>query len=604
MGYCKLNLIVITYICCKHWQLVMIDLNNRIWNQADNKFISPMGEFLLRGACVLFTVVVFFGCKNVDKKSPLKVFHYNEDVSVITLDPAFVKSQSEMWIVSQIFNGLVDLNAQLQTIPGLAKSWEVQNGGRKYIFHLRRDATFCFVGNGGKVWYRNMIAKDVAFSLTRIADPDNASPGAWIFADKIDTTLSQVFVAENDSTFVLNLIKPAASMLNLLATNYGYIVPVEISKIDKAVFSRNPVGTGPFYMRRWEEDVKMVLRKNLNYFEKDSKGRSLPYLDAVNVSFVKNKQTAFMQFIAGSYDFFNGLEGSFKDELLTDSAILKPKYAKKLKAIITPFLNTEYIGCYLGDGFDVSKNKEKNQASGFTYLKDVHFRRALDLSVDKQKLVKFFRNGLGEVADRGFVPPVLLNGVNTKIQPNNFAKNWALAIKEFEASSYGKLFRKHPEQLPELRLSVTADYLDMAVFLQEAWVRLGVKIKVDIQTAGMLRQLRNEGKLQLFRGSWIADYPDAENYLACFYSPFHSPNGPNYTHFSQSKFDDLYKIVEEKTGVDRQVAAIKANQIIQDESPVITLYYDKSIRLMHPWVSGLDNDPSNRLILKRVRLIK
>jgi ABC-type transport system substrate-binding protein len=111
---------------------------------------------------------------------------------------------------------------------------------------------------------------------------------------------------------------------------------------------------------------------------------------------VKNKQTAFMQFAAGSYDFFNGLEGSFKDELLTDQAMLKPKYAQKMKAIITPFLNTEYVGCYLGE-----------YPGKTNWLKDVHLRRALFYAVDKQKLVRFFRNGLGDAGDWGVVPPIL-----------------------------------------------------------------------------------------------------------------------------------------------------------------------------------------------------
>ena len=96
-------------------------------NQADNKFISIGGNLYSMGIVLLFTVLGLGGCKNVDKKSPQQVFHYNEDVSVTTLDPAFVKSQSEIWIVSQIYNGLVDLNADLQAIPSLAYRWELTN---------------------------------------------------------------------------------------------------------------------------------------------------------------------------------------------------------------------------------------------------------------------------------------------------------------------------------------------------------------------------------------------------------------------------------------------------------------------------------------------
>jgi peptide/nickel transport system substrate-binding protein len=560
----------------------------RISILADNKFISKGGILLSSIGVLLFTVLGLGGCKNVDKKSPQQIFHYNEDVSVTTLDPAFVRSQSENWIVSQIFNGLIDLDAQLQPVPALAKSWEISTDLLTYTFHLRSDVNFCFVDKQGKVTTRKMVASDVAYSLSRIADPATSSPGAWIFVGKIDSQLNRVFIAPNDSTFVLKLVSPAASLLGLLSTNFGYVVPKEYARLDKSYLARNPVGTGPFYVRRWEDEIKLVMRKNPHYHEKDTQGVPLPYLDAINVTFVKNKQTAFMQFAAGTYDFFNGLEGSFKDELLTDQAMLKPKYAQKMKAIITPFLNTEYVGCYLGE-----------YPGKTNWLKDVHLRRALFYAVDKQKLVRFFRNGLGDAGDWGVVPPILNAHEKETITEANAA--WQKALAEYQQSSYAKQTNK-----PEIVLSTTADYLDMMVYLQETWGRLGVKIKVDIQTGGMLRQLRNEGKLMLFRGSWIADYPDAENFLACYYAPYLSPMGPNYTHFEDAQFDTLYRLIE--AGESGQKASLRkqyiqqANQILIDQAPVIPLYYDKSIRLIQPWVQGLENDAANRLVLKRVKI--
>jgi len=553
----------------------------------DNKFISKRGEFRSMGLCLLFTVLGILGCENVDKKSPFMVFHYNEDESVTTLDPAYVKSQSEIWIVSQIFNGLVDLNPQLQVVPALSDHWEISEDKKIYTFHLRRDAQFCFPDLGGKVTHRRVNSHDVAFSLSRIADPKSASPGAWIFADNIDSNLSQVFVPLNDTVFQIHLLRPVASLLSLLATNYGFIVPVEYKNTEKSVLARNPIGTGPFYLKRWEEQIKLVLRKNDIYHEKDSAGISLPYLDAVNVSFVKNKQTAFMQFLAGSYDFFNGLESSFKDELLTTDAQLKPKYNERLKTLITPFLNTEYIGCYLGD-----------QPGQVNYLQDVHLRRALELSVDKKAIVRFFRNGLGTPGEYGFVPPQLNPNQNSGLTDSNTSSKQD-AKAEFALSEYSKMKVK-----PVITLSTTADYLDMMVYLQEAWSRIGINIKVDIQTGGMLRQLRNEGKLMLFRGSWIADYPDAENYLACFYQKFLSPNGPNYTHFVDADFDAFYEAIESGGSKDRADDIFRANLRLMSQVPVIPLYYDKSIRLMHPWVKGLGNDVTNRLPLKRVKIEK
>lgn len=284
------------------------------------------------------------------------------------------------------------------------------------------------------------------------------------------------------------------------------------------------------------------------------------------------------------------MESSFKDELLTADALLKPKYKQRLNTIITPFLNTEYIGCYLGD-----------QPGKINYLQDVHLRRALELSVNKKAIVRFFRNGLGTPGEYGFVPPQLNPNQNAAVSVSKTTKERddKTAKAEFALSNYAKMKVK-----PAITLSTTADYLDMMVYLQEAWSRIGINIKVDIQTGGMLRQLRNEGKLMLFRGSWIADYPDAENYLACFYRKFLSPNGPNYTHFVDADFDALYQAIESGGSKDRSDDIFQANLRLSSVVPVIPLYYDKSIRLMHPWVKGLGNDVTNRLPLKRVKIAK
>jgi peptide/nickel transport system substrate-binding protein len=135
---------------------------------------------------------------------------------------------------------------------------------------------------------------------------------------------------------------------------------------------------------------------------------------------------------------------------------------------------------------------------------------------------------------------------------------------------------------------------------------LNVDVAIELQTGGMLRQLREKGDLGMFRGSWIADYPDAENYLGCFYSPYLVPFGPNYTRFISKEFDQLYD--EISTGVvrtpedilKRNASINKANKILSDEAPFILLYFDKSLRLMQKNVKGLSNDPINRLDLRRV----
>ena len=532
----------------------------------------------------------------MDKISEAHIFRYNEDVSVNTLDPAYIKSQSEIWIGSQIFEGLVTLDSNLKVIPQLAQNWEIDASGTVYKFSIRRGVYFHQSNSNQK----ELTAFDAAASLIRILNPFTASPGAWILNDKMTTSnefpgktfnhrefsaeISSPIYAADSFTLIIRLNQPSPSFLSLLATNYGFVLPESYCNSGEP---NQLMGTGPFYLKRWERDVALVLRKNMEYRESDEHGVRLPYLDAVHISFVKNKQTAFMQFMAGDYDFFNGIDASFKDELLTKEGRLNDKYSEKLGYRITDFLNTEYIGINMLDKVGSTANP----------LSDKNLRKALHFSVDKVAMVRYFRNGLGRAGLNGFVPPKLLIDVTAK---NTL--NWDSAKYYLNKSEYFSKFNAF-----EIPLTTTADYLDMAVYLQSSWKKLGINIRIDLQTGGMLRQLRNQGKLFLFRGSWIADYPDAENYLSCFYQPYEAPNGPNYTHFKNSKYDSLYKQIAFGVFNTDSLLAVRdglmnnANEILKSEIPVIELYYDKSLRMFQKNIENLGNDPINRLNLKRVK---
>lgn len=547
-----------------------------------SKSILKSGYYFYTSLLLLFTFFLNNGCKNVDKVSEGLIFRYNEDAVVSSLDPAYVKSQAEIWVASQIFNGLIELDSHLKPVPSLAKSWEITQNGTVYKFNLRRDVWFIQNDGKGQKKIKRMDALDVLYSFLRIIRPETASPGAWIFNEKVQmpndmtslntlNSMENPFYAPNDSTVILKLKKPFAPFLTLLGTSYCYIVPNGMAENHR--FGHSPVGTGPFYAKMWEEDVRLVLRKNNSYFEFEGDER-LPYLEAVNVDFIKNKQTAFLQFLSGNYDFFNGLETSYKDELLTFDGELKPKYSSRINMLKKPFLNTEYIGFYLGkDG----------------PLRNLDFRKALSHAVDRQAIVKYIRNGIGEPGINGFVPPDLLQG-----KVNGFT---------YDLSKAKRLLIRSGVNLQEsLTLTTTPDYMDIAVLVKNNWSKLGLIVNIDIQNGAMLRQKRNKGDVQLFRGSWIADYSDAENYLACFTTSNFSPSGPNYTHFSNPDFDKAYKNMLNQT-LPKAIAesSVKADQSLISQAPVIILYYDKSLRLSQKNVHNLSNDASNRLILKRVQ---
>src|SRR6476619_6968354 len=135
---------------------------------------------------LIFSFLPFASCYNSEQKDT-GIFHYNEQTGIASLDPAFAKNQSIMWAVHQLYNTLVEVNQDLNTVPSLAKSWEISGDRLTYTFHLRSDVFFhsddVFENGRG----RRLIAKDVEYSLKRIVDKRTASPGAWIFNSKMDS---------------------------------------------------------------------------------------------------------------------------------------------------------------------------------------------------------------------------------------------------------------------------------------------------------------------------------------------------------------------------------------------------------------------------------
>ena len=119
------------------------------------------------------------------------------------------------------------------------------------------------------------------------------------------------FKALNDSVFQVELKEPFPAFLGILSMTYASVVPHEAVEFYGENFGRHPVGTGPFKFQYWKEGVRLVMRKNPDYFEFEN-GERLPYLDAVSVSFLIDKQVAFMEFVKGKTDFMSGVDARYK----------------------------------------------------------------------------------------------------------------------------------------------------------------------------------------------------------------------------------------------------------------------------------------------------
>ncbi len=525
---------------------------------------------------ILVLLIIFSGCKNhfhPDKK----IFHYNEVTGIASLDPAFAKNQSIMWAIHQLYNTLVEIDSNMQMKPSLAKTWEFSNDKKVIVFHLRNDVFFhedaCF--NFSK--NRRFTADDVVYSFKRIIDKNVASPGAWIFNNRVDSV--QPFVALNDSTFQLKLQKPFQPIVGILSMQYCSVIPHEAVEKYGSDFRRHPVGTGPFVLVAWEEGQAMVLKKNGYYFEKDVEGNQLPYLDGIKINFLDSKATEFLAFQQGSLDFINDIDASFKDELLSKSGNLKRVWSSTINLQKKPYLNIEYFGI-LADTNNVLLKK-----SPLRFLK---IRQAINYAIDRKKMMLYLRNSIGTAAESGFIPKGLPS-FNAEV-----VKGFTYDVTKAKALLAEVGYKKNEEAI---KLTTIPVYANLASYVANELKQVGLDIKVEVIQKSLLLEETSKSQVSFFRGSWIADYPDAENYLSVFYSK--NPAPPNYTRFHNEAFDKLYeRAVAEVNDSIRYNLYRSMDKIIIDNAVVVPLWYDEAIHLVKKNIIGFNTNSLNMLELR------
>ena len=526
---------------------------------------------IYKGARLTVLILLIKACSPNISINEAHVFRYNEFRNITSLDPAFARNPQNIWPINQLFNGLVQLNDSLLVVPEIAHSWEIDSLGTTYTFFLREDIYYHPSPFFGEQQTRTVVADDFIYSLNRLTDPKVGSPGGWV-VQQVDE-----ISALGPHVLQIKLKQPFPAFLSLLSMKYCAVVPKEVVENAPDQFRKNPIGTGPFKFKAWEEDVKLVLRKNKNYFEKDQEGNPLPYLDAISIQFLPDIQSEFMLFSQGKLDFMNSLDPSYKDELLTPNGELQLKYSDQINMQKGPYLNTEYIGLYL---------ESDNPA-----LNSIDIRKAINIGFDRSKMITYLRNTIGFPALGGMIPHGLVGKTTKSI--NSYQPNLARKL----VNDYTNRHHKKPK----LRIATDVNYIDICEFLQRELEKIGIEIIIDLMPTAALRQAKSAGKLEAFRASWIADYPDAENYLSLFYGNNFSPSGPNYTHFKSALFDSLYNRAFEISDLKERVKLYKKmDELAMEQYPIIPLYYDQAVRFTQKKVEGFSMNPLNMLDLKKV----
>ena len=471
-----------------------------------------------------------------------------------TLDPALLTDIYGGTVVRQIFNGLVQFDANLRPMPDLAEFWETSRDGLTWTFTLRRGVRF----HHG----REVTAQDVVYSFTRLLNPDQSLPVTELFKSiqggnafiQGKTQQIQGLKALDRYTFQIVLEEPLAHLLAVLGLANTVVVPQEMVEKLGERFARAPVGTGPFKFVRWQPTQEIVLTANDQYYA----GR--PFLDTVVFKiFVGVKyEEAFARFLQGELDEVIIPSGRI-DEVLVD-----PTY-RKFQRIRKPGLNTLYIGF-------------NTQMKPFD---DRRVRQAFNYAVNTQAIVQEITRR-GSLVATGILPPGM-PGYDPDLQ--GYAYHPAKAKRLLTEAGYPNGAGFPRVQLWSIGQSASskAELRAYQAYLADLGVQADIRFASDWPT---YKALLEQGKLPMFRLVWYADIPDPDNFL----SPLLRSSSPtNRTFYHNPRVDQLLEQARKIVDEAQRIALYREVQlIVHDDAPWIIQHHAVLNYLYQPYVQGIE----------------
>lgn len=528
------------------------------------------------------------------------VFKMNEVEFFRSLYPQNVTEVGGHRITNQIYEGLVGFDqADLSIVPMIAESWDIDSFAKEYVFRLRDDVYFhddaCFKDGKG----RKVTAHDFKYVLTKLCEADVNNQGYSFYKGRIKgckeyyaSTVNGSPLPEgvtgvevlDDLTLKITLESSFASFLNLLALPFTAVFPKEAVDKYGAEMRTKTVGTGPFIIKAMKSDETVILNRNPNYWGKDADGNQLPYLDAIRVSYIKERKSELLEFRQGNLDMLYRLPLEMVHEVIDNEENLLPEYSEfQLQGMAN--LSVQYYGF---------QHKGK-------LFNNKNLRMAFNYAIDRDKICNFTLKGTGLPGKYGYVPPAMPNYDSEALR--GYEYNPEKARDLLEKSGY-----PNGEGLEEITLQInsgggTNEQVAEAVQSMLAEV---LNVKVSITKLPFAQHLENveTGKVDFWRAGWVADYPDPENFLTQFYSK-HIPKKLeeksyiNSTRYSNREFDNLFEAALQTVDNDqRNLLYLKAEQQMLDDAAIIPLFYYKDYRLLQPDVR---NYPQNAMEYRNFR---
>ncbi len=512
------------------------------------------------------------------------------------LDPGDIGDTTSSLVASQIFECLYQyhyLKRPYELIPALAEGMpEVSNDGLTFTIKIKKGIHFaddaCFKSNKT----RELKAGDFVFAWKRIANIKYLSKNWWIFDNRIvgldefreytktckrttDVDYSRQvegLQASDDYTLVIKLKRAWPQITYLLA----HLPTAPIAKESIDYYGRDiinhPVGTGPFKLKRWHRGSYIELVKNPNFRDEfyphggADAGVPLPMVDKILMMIVQEDPPRWFLFVQGKIDASGIPKDNFNEAIDQRGGLTALMQRRNIHLRVFRDPSTYWLGFNMDDEL-LGGNKP--------------LREAISCAVDRKKYIELFTNNRGEVA-YGFVPPLLKAynpGIGETVRTGYNPERARQLVEKAEEI--------HGGRLPKLTLAMPGTdvvFRQRGEFLKRCFKSVGLSVEIDYMDWPTFQNKIKTKSAQMFSLGWIADYPDAENFLQLFYSKNSSP-GPNNFNYSNPDFDRLYEqVLTMPDSHERTELYRKAEQIVVDDCPAVFLMHGVAFVLYHDWL--------------------
>lgn len=498
-------------------------------------------------------------------------FKFMSSEKVTSLFPISTSDIYSQRLNSQIFESLLKIDMEtMNVVPAIAESYSVSEDAKTFTFKIRKGVRFhedeCFNGDA-----REVTAADVKFSLEMACSGlpmnqmsyllVNRIEGAESFNKKSTSSLPKTGVSgiqvKDEQTLVIKLVESFSGFDKILThTNLSVFPKEAYEKYGKDII-KHPVGTGPFMLESFD-DKGVTLKRNKHYWRKDELGNQLPFLDKVVMTYAKDKKSELMAFRNKEVDIV--LEIPVEEIENVFGTLQEAQAGKNIKHKVESesSMNINYIAF-------ACESEE---------FKDARVRKAFNLAVDRFEIVDKNLLGEGWAVQNGFVPKMdSYPGEKVKGHVYNVASAQSLLAQA--GFPNGKNFPTLDFYVNSIKGSA-AHKMCMGI-AEQLKKNLNINLNIKLCTLEERDRAIANGTAKIWRSGWVADYPDAENFLGLFYSGNISENNSsvNSFKFRNAEFDALFeKALREQDAEKRNALFVKCDQMTIDQSPVMPIVTD------------------------------